>query len=141
MNKLTRTISLFLVLVSLVMILAACGKTQEGGSTQEPKPTERTITPMKAGEYIVDVKGMKPMQVKVTLGETAILAVEVVSHEETPGLSDPALDTIPKKIVTEQNIAVDTISGATMTSQAIIDAVAKAIEQAGGVVDEFRIQP
>ncbi|AOY78048.1 flavocytochrome c [Clostridium formicaceticum] len=131
MKKITKLISLLLV-VNMIMLLAAC--------TNQTAPVEKNeITPMKAGEYTISVTGIKPMKVKVVLSETAIKAVEVVSHEETPGVSDIALKEVPEKIVEKQSIGIDTISGATMTSSAIIEAVTKAIEQAGGVVSEFNL--
>lgn len=137
MGKSTKFISLLLVL-TMLLSLAACTN-QVKPVTDEVTPVANNITPMKAGEYTIDVTGMKPMKVKVTLSETAIKAVEVVSHEETQGVSDGALKDIPKNIVEEQSVGIDTISGATLTSSAIIEAVTKAIEQAGGIVSEFNL--
>lgn len=134
MKKITKFISLLLML-TMIISLTACGKQTTPAATDNSKK----ITPMKAGEYTIDVTGMKPMKVKVTLSETAIKAVEVVSHEETPGVSDAALKDIPKNIVEKQSVGIDTISGATKTSSAIIAAVTKAIEQAGGKVSEFNL--
>ncbi|KPU42559.1 urocanate reductase precursor [Oxobacter pfennigii] len=147
MKKVKKVISLLLMSIMIISI-AAC--TPSGGSNNQasPSPTEasgttpetkREITPMKAGDYTFDVKGNKPMKVKVTLTDTEIKAIEVVSHEETQGVSDAALRDIPKNIIEKQSIGVDTIAGATLTSSAIIEAVTKAIEAAGGKVDEFKI--
>lgn len=136
MKKSTKVVSLLLALC-MVISLIAC--TNNPVNTPVPA-TESKITPMKAGAYTIDVTGNKPMKVKVTLSEKAIVSVEMVSHAETPGVSDAALKDIPKTIVDKQSVAVDTISGATYTSAAIILAVTKAIEQAGGVVSEFEIK-
>lgn len=122
-----------LITILLIISLAACSNQNTNSSnTSSPK--------MKAGEYIVEVNGFKPMKVKVTLSDTAIKAVEVVSHSETPNVSDVALKEIPQKIVEKQSIGIDTISGATMTSSAIISAVTLAIEKAGGLASDFSIK-
>lgn len=131
--KKAKIISLFL---SLSMVFSLMGCSGKAGATQETA-VEKNITAMKAGEYEIDVTGNKPMKVKVTLAEKAITAVEIVSHDETPGVSDAALKDIPANILAEQSIGVDTISGATYTSNGIILAVTKAIEEAGGVASEF----
>jgi len=72
--------------------------------------------------------------VEVTLSETAITAVKVTEHSETAGISDPAIERIPAAIVDGQTLAVDTVSGATNTSRAILTAVEDCIAQAGGSV-------
>lgn len=129
----------------MVMTLSVgCSSSKElsqddGISNSETEEEARDITPMKAGEYIYDVKGLNPMQVKVVLGETSIDSIEVVSHDETAGLSDAALKEMPENIVEEQNLEVDVIAGATYTSEAIIEAATKAVEEAGGVLSEFQI--
>lgn len=95
---------------------------------------------MKAGVYTRTVNGIHPgMVVEVTLTETGIKKIEILKHGETDGVSDVALDKMPTRIVEAQSIAVDTISGATFTSNGILTAVAEAIEEAGGKVDEFKV--
>ncbi len=132
MKKTTKLIALLLVLVTIISLVVWANQAA-------PTAANSKITPMKAGVYTIDVRGKEPMKVKVTLSETAIKAVEVVSHQETPGLSDAALRDIPKNIVEKQSVGIDTVAGATLTSTGIITAVTKAIEQAGGVVSEFKI--
>ena len=68
----------------------------------------------------------------VTFSKNAIKSIKVVSHKETPGLSDPAFAKIPDAIVKKQTLAVDAVSGATNTSRAILEAVEKAVKAAGG---------
>ena len=47
---------------------------------------------------------------------------------------------IPKRIVEGQSIKVDSVTGATITSYAIMNAVGDAIEQAGGNKDDFKTE-
>ena len=92
-----------------------------------------------AGTYTAEAAGNNgPVKVSVTVSEDAITAVEVTEHAETPGLSDPAINDIPSAIVEHQSLAVDTISGATNTSNAILTAVAEAITLAGGDAEALK---
>ncbi len=85
------------------------------------------------GEYTATADGNNgPVEVKVTFDATAITAIEIVSHQETAGLCDPAIERIPAAIVEGQTLAVDVISGASFTSRAILAAVEDCVVQAGG---------
>ena len=57
--------------------------------------TPGTYTGEGAGNS-ADVK----IAVEVTFSEDAITDIKVVSHEETPGISDPAFDRIPAAVIT-----------------------------------------
>ena len=92
-----------------------------------------------AGTYTAEANGNNgPVKVSVTVSADAITAVEVTEHAETPGLSDPAIANIPAAIVEHQSLAIDTVSGATNTSNAILTAAAEAIALAGGDVDALK---
>lgn len=67
------------------------------------------------------------LTVKVTMDGETITAVEVVSHSETDGIADPAIEKIPAAIVAQNSTDVDTVAGATITSTAIKQAVQNAI--------------
>lgn len=75
--------------------------------------------------YEVTVEGHNgPVTVVVELAEdNSITSVEVTEHEETDGLADPAIAEVPAAIVEKNSTDVDTVSGATVTSEAIIEAV------------------
>lgn len=70
------------------------------------------------------------VELQVTGGKLA--AVRVVKHVETPGISDAALTQFPQRVVDAQSLKVDAVSGATLTSDGIRNAVADAIRKAGG---------
>jgi len=72
------------------------------------------------------------LSVSVVFADDAISEVTVAAHAETPYISDPALERIPAAIVANQSLGVDVVAGATLTSVAVINAVADAVEQAGG---------
>lgn len=76
--------------------------------------------------------------VEVTFSADKIERITVVSHSETPSLSDAAIANIPTQIVEAQSLGVDAVSGATYTSNGIVDAVADAVKQAGGDVEALK---
>ena len=70
--------------------------------------------------------------VEVTVSENKIEDIKVVSESETPGIGTPAIEMIPGLVVEYQSLAVDSVTGATLTSAAIKMAIAGCIDQAGG---------
>lgn len=82
-------------------------------------------------EYVgVSHNGMGgDLQVKVTMENGTIAKVEIVKHSETPGISDGAREQVPAAIVKANSTKVDNVSGATITSKAIKEAVADALSQ------------
>jgi fumarate reductase flavoprotein subunit len=77
--------------------------------------------------------------VEVTVSEQRIDSVEVVEHSETEGIAGTAIEKVPERVVDEQSVAVDTVSGATDTSDGILTAVRQAIEEAGGNPEDFAV--
>ena len=84
---------------------------------------------------------IEPTKVEVTVDETSILDVKVVSCSDTPGFIEPCIERIPAAIVANQSIAVDTVTGATMTSQAILSGVQQALTAAGADLAGFAKAP
>ena len=73
-----------------------------------------------------------PITVSVTMDGDKITAVEIVSNSETPEIAGTALEQIPAAIVAANSADVDIVSGATYTSNGIINAVKNALDSAGG---------
>ena len=83
------------------------------------------------GEYTATVDGQNgPMTVKVVVAEGKIASVEIVSHQETEGIAKAAFETVPAAIVANNDATVDTVAGATLTSNRIMNAVAQCLESA-----------
>jgi len=74
-----------------------------------------------------------PTKVAVTVDETRILSVAVERCSDTPGFIEPCIARIPASVVAEQSVAVDAVTGATMTSQAILTGVTAALKEAGHI--------
>lgn len=81
-------------------------------------------------EYIGEGQGFGgTVKVKVTMSGDQIAKIDVLSHTETAGVSTPAFDTIPAEIIKNQSTKIDVVSGATYTSNALIDAVNDALSK------------
>ncbi|MDD5934867.1 MAG: FAD-dependent oxidoreductase [Clostridiales bacterium] len=118
---------------TMVVSLAGCSKDKSKDTNAEPtKAAEETTGKFKPGTYTGTGKGNNgDITVEVTLSADAITDVKVKEHKETAGICEPAIDGIPQEIVKAQSIEVDTVSGATNSSNGIIEAVKNALESAG----------
>lgn len=95
---------------------------------------------MTDGTYEAEGQGNNgPVKVAVTVEGDAIVSVEIVEHGETPGICDLAMERIPAAIVDGQTLAVDTVSGATNSSNAILTAVEAALTEAGADIDALKV--
>lgn len=84
------------------------------------------------GVYTGTANGMGgALEVSVSVEGGKIASIEVGSHSETPGISDPAIEQIPAAIVAAQSTQVDAVANATVTSEAIKAAVAAALSGEG----------
>lgn len=92
-----------------------------------------------SGTFRGTAQGMRaPIVVDVTVEKGEIKDVTVVQNEDSPVISDAAVNSIPQKICAQQNIEVDKVSGATITSFAIKAAVANALTEAGAVLGPYK---
>lgn len=95
----------------------------------------------KAGTYEATVAGHNgDMTVEVVVSDSAILEVNILDHMESPSISDAAIERIPVAIVDEQSLAVDTISGATVSSKAIINGATEALKLAGADIEKLLVK-
>ena len=141
MKKKTILLAVAVIAIAAAVVVSC---SSQASTTSAPKPAapvaSRTQTPMKAGTYNENVKGINlGVQVAVTLSEKRIESVKVVSHHETEGIASAAIARVPDAIVNQQSTGVDVVTGASMTSGAIIRAVEQAITEAGGNVKEYQV--
>lgn len=84
------------------------------------------------GTYAGEAYGnISTVGVEVTVSDSAIESVEIVRQGETPILYEAARDGVIGQILTNQSLAVDAVSGASVTSNAIVNAVASALQNSG----------
>ncbi len=85
-----------------------------------------------ADEKIGEAEGYGgKLRVKVAMQGEDITKVEVIEHHETQGVGTRAIDALPRLIEDADHIGVDSVSGATVTSEAIKKAVSQAMGDAG----------
>lgn len=85
----------------------------------------------KDGDYTETAKGKKGnFDVTVIIRDGIIKDIVIGDNNETPEKGGVAIKKIPEEIINIQSIDVDTVSGATITSNGIRDAVAKCLEKA-----------
>lgn len=75
------------------------------------------------------------IKVKVEVAGGKITSIELVEHGETPGIGDVGLDDVIGRIIAEQKLDVDVSSGATFSSNGVMEAVTKAL--AGAMPQSF----
>ena len=87
-----------------------------------------------AGTYTGTANGFGgPVDVTLTVGDAGgITNVEIKGDGATPDVGGAAIPTLAGRILEAQSAEVDGVSGATFTSQAVLDATAQAIAQASG---------
>ena len=130
-----RLLSVILAMVILTVSLVGCADQ----TTTIPEESDKTES-LKAGTYSAVGKGRNgDINVEVTFDKTSITDIKILEHSETEGIGETAIERIPAAIIGNQSVAVDGISGATTTSDAIIEAVKDAIVQAGGNLEDFLI--
>lgn len=83
------------------------------------------------GTYKATVSGQDgDMTIEVVIKDGAINAVNVLEQHETSTIGAPVLETLPGEIVAKNSVNLDAVSGATLTSERLFQAVVDCLEQA-----------
>ncbi len=99
------------------------------GSESSEKSVEAIF---KSGTYEGTAEGMNgPVTAVVTVSDSRIEEITFKDHKESIGISDPAFNELPGRIIEKQTIALDVISGASYSSKGILGAVKAALLLAG----------
>ncbi len=95
--------------------------------------TPETVEGFVAGTYVATTQGYKgdDVVVTVTTSDTAIETIEVVAEGETPDIGGAAIERLVAEMIASNSTQVDTISNATLSSQALIDGVNNALVSGG----------
>ena len=115
--------ALLALLLVIVMALTSC-------KYYIYTPRDELFTP---GAYTHTVTGHNgTVTVKTTLDKNRVTAIEVLAHEESASIGDSAMQQVARSIIDRQSFEVDTVSGATYSSVALLQAVSLAVRDAGG---------
>jgi fumarate reductase flavoprotein subunit len=123
---------IFLVVLLLVMIISGCDTSTDPVSEPEPELQSGVF---KSGTYTAEATGKGgTLTVSVLFSAYILKNVAVIEHRESIDMDVVAiaLSRIPSTIYQKQSLSVDAISGATLTSNAILAAVEDCVRQAGG---------
>ena len=94
-----------------------------------------------SGDFTGTAKGMGgDVTVTLTLEDGKITGCTAEGKDETPGIGTLALEQLPAQIAETGSIAVDGVSTATITSNAIKEAAAAALTAAGLNADDYKIE-
>lgn len=118
MKRITNWVLSFVTAVTLV-----------GCSTTTPNESGT----YKAGTYTASEQGFGgAVTVSITTSTEKIMAVEITGEDETPEKGGVAMETLQSTILEQQSADVDVVTGSTVTSEAVIKAATKAINEAKG---------
>lgn len=124
------------LVLSIVMGLSVvgCSNTNTNGGG-----TDSSSNTYKSGKYTAIATGNNgDITVEVEFNESSIVGISVIESKETEGLGDIAMDKVISQIVDGQTLAVDVVSGATNSSNALLEAVEKCATEAGGNIDVLK---
>lgn len=127
MKKLTVLLICIMLLTGIAGISAA----------QEPP----AAAPVKDGTYTVTVPAYsvtEQMTLNVTFREGKLTGIETVTMGNTPEIFATVEERLYPRLIESQSLATDAVSGATVASAAVKQAVAQAIEKAGGNPADWR---
>jgi uncharacterized protein with FMN-binding domain len=141
-----KKLSLLLALGLMMFSVAACSSKESAAPAAEPaakpaveepaakpaaeepaKETEEAAAPVE-GALTATAKGFGgDVTVTVVVDGDDIVSVEAVGDSETNGIGSNAIEQLPAKIAEADSTEVDGVSGATVTSNAIKEAVNAAL--------------
>lgn len=131
---------IFAIVLCLMMVLSACTTTQQPPTNNEQvendKDKDKEELTYKVGRYTATKTSYHgPLSVEVTVDETTIKDIKLTEFNDTVMVGSQAFDTISKEIIENQSLKVDMVSGATISSAAVISAVTDALTQAEANID------
>ena len=105
------------------------------------KSTSASSSAGVSGEFTGTAKGMGgDVTVTLTLEDSKITGCTAEGADETQGIGTLALEQLPGAIAESGSIAVDGVTGATITSDAIKEAAAAALTAAGLNADDYKTE-
>ena len=101
------------------------------GSSSSSTAASSTASAGVSGEFTGTAQGMGEVSVTVTLTDGVITNCVIVGDGETEGIGSVVIANAPEEIVSANKGSIDVVSGATITSNAVNEALAAALAEAG----------
>lgn len=131
MKTSTKAVSLLLSGL-LVLSCFGCGAKESPTPSPEASPVQNAGLSYMAGTYEGKAAGRNgDITVSVTVSDSAIESIEITDHMETEGICATPFAQIPEAIIENQSLAIDSVSGATLSSEGLLTAVEQALTAAG----------
>ena len=118
--------------IVLVFALRAADKAADEYAASKVPPAGE-FTP---GTYTAQAQGIGPVSVTMTFNETNITDVVLDTSAETPEIGGVATETLREAIMTAQSPVIDAVAGATVTSDAVMEAAQACFNEASGIEPE-----
>lgn len=131
MNKSAKRIIALIMAVGIISTSVGCSRGNDNGISTDNKGYT-------AGTYVGKATGNGgEIKVEVIVSDGKVSDIKILEHSETKGLGDSAMEAIGEVIKNTNSTNVETVSGATVSSNAMMEAVKDALRQAGGTDDTF----
>lgn len=128
-------------LLCAAVMLAAAAMTSAAQASADAQDASNVLK-MKPGAYVESAIGWNgPIEVKTTVSVNRIDSIEILKSDEVPYIADEPMKAIIQKVVSEQNLSVDVVTGASRSSEALLRAVGQAVQAAGGDLKFFTHEP
>ncbi|BES64395.1 urocanate reductase [Gottschalkiaceae bacterium SANA] len=126
-----RILSVLLILM-MIMTLAGCS---QGSTVEEAKTVESAI---QEGTFTGNGEGKNgDIEVEVTIAGGVITEAKVLSSGDTEGISDAAITQVIAAVVANNSTNVEAVSGASLTSYGLLEAIRDALSKAGATEADF----
>ena len=121
-----------------VKLAAAEALAQAGGAEVDSGPRAPEGDLFIPGTYTETATGFGgPVDVTITVSEDKIEEVKIEGDQETENIGSFAVDMLDDRIMEAQSPNIDALTGATVTSNAILGAAKKAMRDAGADLNAF----
>ncbi|WP_158212358.1 FMN-binding protein [Natranaerobius trueperi] len=113
---------LLITVLGAMLVMVGCGAEADGEKVGE----------FADGSYDATASGHEgDITLEVLIEDGEIADIEILEEQETEGIADPAFESILEEVIENQGTEdVDTISGATATSEALLEAIETALDEA-----------
>ena len=136
MKNLSKRTAAIALVIALCSTFVGCSSNEVNPKVEETNPSQQTF---KAGTYTATGEGNNgSIKVEVVLSETAIESIKILESSETAGLGDTALESLIDDIIAHQSLGVDTVTGASNSSKALLSAVEACLVEAGANVEALK---
>jgi len=123
MKDIKRFISISLIIMFLFMLIGCSSNTTNENSSETGNEN--------SGVFTGEAEGKKgTIKAEVTIENGEIKDIEFVENNESE-FTETVFEQLPQNIISANSTEVDVITGATVTSTAIIEAVSEAVEKSG----------